>query len=377
MTTTLFFLLLSPPLGQSQPQGELIALIRQGNQNSRAAIRSIHARYEITQTSVVPEPGGKNREPIITKIEWWQDGERVRWIQEITRQLTDHEIPARMRGAMRGKRAVSVIKKDLAIIDGEVRIISHQYRPDGSHSQLSEIRTYNRDEIPPTDLWMSALFIVLDKPRSGLYDLLSNPSCVRKLEKVGEGRETSYHLVIQAPKPSEEYELELTVEPSKNCLVSSWKINDSSPKASMRWDNKVLAFREIDRGIFFPVEIEERNYAIKRDGPDVLFNISRLKFSLVEINQESTNYPFQLPIPAGMPVVDRRNGTQYIATEDGKPTVVGPIPKEVPAAQLPTYDEPQQSSLFVPIVAACVASALLLAGGIYYSRRKRAQAMHG
>lgn len=377
MTVPLFFLLLSTPLGQSQPQEELIALIRQGNQNSRAAIRSIHARYEITPTSVIPDASGKIRGSAIIKVEWWQEGERVRWTQEITQQLTEDEIQARMRGAAKGKRAALVIKRDCAIADGEVRLINHQYRPDGSHYEDADIRTYNRDEMFASDLWRSALFIVLDKPRSGLYDLLANPSCVRKLEKVGEGRETKYHLVIQAPKPRDDYELELTVEPSKNYLVSSWKAFTSDPKATARFDESVLAFREIARGIFFPVEIESRSYAIKRDGPDRLFQIGRLKFSLLEINQESTSYPFHLPIPAGMPVVDRRNGTSYVATKDGKPKVVAPAPTEVPAAQVPTYDEPQQSPLFVPIAAACVVSALLLTGGIYYSRRKRSQVIQG
>ncbi len=375
MTATLFFLLLSTHFGQSQPQEELIALIRQGNQNSRAAIRSIHARYEITHTPVIPDPSGKTREPMITKVEWWQDGERVRWTQETTKPLTEDEIPARMRGDVRGKRAVWVTKRDCAIIDGEFRTINNQYRPDGSHIGDADIRTYSRDEMLTSDLWRDALFIVWTKPRSGLYDLLANPSCVRKLEKVSEGTETKYHLVIQAPKPMEEYELELTVEPSKNYLVSSWKANTASPKETMRVDEKVLAFHEIARGIFFPVEVEGRSYAIKRDGPDVLFRISRLKFNLLEINQASTNYPFHLPIPAGMTVVDRRNGTRYIATKDGKPTVVGPAPKEVPAAQVPTYDEPEQWPLLVPIAAACVVAALLLAGGIYYLRRKRAQAI--
>lgn len=377
MTATLFFLLLSTPLRQSQPQEELIALIRQGNQNSRAAIRSIHARYEITHTPVTPEASGKIREPMITKVEWWQDGERVRWAIETTIPLSEDEIPARMRGAVRGKRAALVMKRDYANVDGELRTINHQYRPDGSHAGDADIRTFSRDELPPTDLWRTALFIVLDKPRSGLYDLLLNPSCVRKFEKVSEGRETSYHLIIQAPKPREEYELELTVEPSKNYLVSSWRANTASPKATLREDNKVLAFREIAQGIFFPVEVESRSYAIKHDRPDVLFAINRIKYNLLEINQASTSYPFDLPIPAGMPVVDHRNGTSYVATKDGKPTVVAPAPKEVPAAQVPTYDEPQQWPLFVPIAAACVVFALLLAGGIYYSRRKRAQAIQG
>jgi hypothetical protein len=139
----------------------------------------------------------------------------------------------------------------------------------------------------------------------------------------------------------------------------------------------VLAFREVARGIFFPVEIEGRVYRIKHDGPDVLTQIIRSKYNLLEINQAPTNYPFDLPIPAGMQVVDHRNGTQYIATKDGKPKVVAPAPKEVPAAQVPTYDEPQQWLLFVPFAAACVVSALLLAGGIYYSRRKRGQAIQG
>ena len=377
MTATLFFLLLSAPLLQSQPQEQLIALIRQGNQNSRAAIRSIHARYETTQTFVILDPSGKTREPIITKVEWWQDGDRVRWTQEITKPLTEDEIPARIRGAMRGKRAVVVMKRDCAIVDGEVHIINSTYRPDGPYSEDADIRTYSRGEMLGSDLWRNALFIVLDKPRSGLYDLLSNPSCVRKLENTSEGRETSYHLVIQAPKPREDYELELTVEPSKNYLVSSWKANTADPKATLRWDDKVLTFRELAPGIFFPVEVESRSYAIKHDRPDILFQISRSKYTLLEINQESTSYPFHLPIPAGMQVVDYRNGTAYIATKDGKPTVIGPAPKEMPAAQVPTYDEPQQSPLLVPIAAACVVSALLLAGGIYYSRRKRAQAIQG
>lgn len=377
MTAHLFFLLLSAPLGQSQPQEELIALIRQGNQNSRAAIRSIHARYEITQTFVIPEPSGKTREPIKTKVEWWQDGERVRWTEESTRHLTEDENPARMRGAVRGKHGAWVTRKDWAIVDGELRIINNQYRPDGSHVGDAHILTYSRDQMLTSDLWRDALFIVLTKPRSGLYDLLSNPSCVRKLETFGEGGESKYHLVIQAPKPMEAYELELTVEPLKNYLVSYWKANTRSPKETMRMEDKVLAFREIERGIFFPVEVEGRRYAIRRDGPNVLVQVSRSKYSLLEINQDSTNYPFQLPIPAGMPVVDHRNGTSYVATKDGKPKVVFPAPKEAPAAQLPTYDEPQQWPLFVPIAAACVASALLLAGGIYYSRRKRSQAIPG
>lgn len=377
MTPTLFFLFLSTPLLQSQPQEELIALIRQGNQNSRVAIRSIHARYEITQTPVIPGPSGKTSKPVITKVEWWQDGERVRWTEETTKQVTEDEIQARMRGAVRGKRAVSVIKKDWAIVDGELRIINNQYRLDGSHVGDAHILTYSRDQMLTSDLWWSALFVVLQKPRSGLYDLLSHPSCVRKLEKVSEGGETKYHLIVQTPKPTEECELELTVEPSKNYLVSSWKANDSSPKATARLEEKVLAFREITLGIFFPVEVETRAYAIKRDGPDVLVQISRLKFTLLEINQESNSYPLHLPIPAGMAVIDHRNGTQYIATKDGKATVFGPVPKEVAAAQVPTYDEPPQSSLLVPILAACVVSALLLAVGIYYTRRKRGQVIPG
>jgi hypothetical protein len=377
MTATLLFLLLSTPLKQSQPQEELIALIRQGNQNSRAAVRSIHARYEITQNWVIPEASGKTGEPIITKVEWWQDGERVRWTEETTSKVSEDEIPARPRGAMRGKSAVLVTRKDCAIVDGELRIISNTYRPDGSHVGDADIRTYSPDEMLGSDLWRIALFIVLDKPRSGLYDLLSNPSCVLKLEKVGEGKQTSYHLVIQAPKPREEYELELTVEPSKNYLVSSWKANTHSPKETMRWDEKVLAFREIEQGIFFPGEVEHRSYAIKRDGPDVLFQISRAKYTLLEVNQASTDYPFHLPVPAGMPVVDRRNGTSYIESKDGKPTVVAPAPVEVVAAKVPTYEETQQWPLFVPIAVACVVSALLLTAGIYYLRRKRSQATQG
>src|SRR5579883_1891971 len=379
MTATLFFLLLSTPLRQSQPQEQLVALIRQANQNSRAALRSIHARYEITETLVIPDPSGKTREPVITKVEWWQDGDRVRWTEETTKPLTEDEIPARMRGAVRGKRAALVLRRDCAIVDGELRTINNQYRPDGSQVGDADIRTYNRDEPFTSDLWRSALFVVLPKPRSGLYDLLANPSSVRKLEKVSEGGQPKYHLVIQAPKPMEDYELELTVEPSKNYLVSSWKANTTSPKVTMRVDQTVLAFREIAPGTFFPVEVEGRRYAIKHDGPDVLGRISRTKYSLLEINQASTSYPFHLPIPAGMPVVDRRDGTSYVATKDGKLKEVAPAPHEVLAAQVqaPTYDEPQQWPLFVPIVAACVVSALLLAGGIYYSRRKRGQATQG
>jgi hypothetical protein len=376
MKATLFFLLLSTTLGQPQAHEELVALIRQGNQNSRAAIRSIHARYEITYTLAISYPSGKTREPIITKVEWWQDGDKARWTQEITKPLTEDDMPARIQGAVRAKAAL-VLKTDWAIVDGERRIINHQYRPDGSHVEGADIRAYSRDETLPSDLWRNALFVVLTRPRSGLYDLLANPSCVRKLEQVTEGGETKYHLVVQAPKPMEDYELELTVQPSKNYLVSSWKANTLSPKETARLNDKVLAFREIAPSIFFPVEVEGRVYKIKRDGPDVLSQISRTKYSLLEINQASTNYPFHLPIPAGMPVVDHRNGTTYIATEDGKPTVVGPAPTVVAAAQVPTYEETQEWPRFVPIAAACVVAALLLAGGIYYLRRKRGQAIQG
>jgi hypothetical protein len=238
MTATLFFLIL-PTMPQSQSQEELGALIRQGNENSRAAIRSIHARYEITETVVIRGPSGRTREPIITKVEWWQDGDRVRWTEERTIRPTEDQIPVRMRATLRGKRAALVLKKDCAIVDGEFRIINNQYRLDGSHVGDAHILTYSRDEMLSSDLWRNALFIVLDKPRNGLYDLLSNPSCVRKLEKVGEGRELNYHLVIQTPKPMDDHELELTVEPSKNYLVSSWKENTASPKATARIDQKV------------------------------------------------------------------------------------------------------------------------------------------
>jgi hypothetical protein len=344
---------------------ELITLIRESNQNSRAAIRTIHARLERVQTTVMKDPSIPPGEPMITKIEWSQDGDEVRCTEEETRTLRAEDMGPEMLKRAKGQRTL-YSRIDCAMHAGELTMIALQRNPDGTGVKNSKI-TQAKDALLPGDIWFDALFLVVAKPRRTLAELLMEPSQVMGVERRGK----EFELRVKVPPPVEDYELHIIVDPSRNFLVRYYTGRTNSTKATLRFEDEVLAFKEYAPGIYFPQATEGRSYLIAPDRSERLYQVVKTTYQSVSINQPIEPSVFRLTIPPKVAVLDDRSGTTYSLGKDGQREGEATAPRRESQPLRFQTEEQKSGSVARPIIVAGLAVGFgLLAALTFYSRKR-------
>lgn len=353
-----------------------IPLIQEGSLNSRASIRSIHARYEIKQEVVFKHPNLPKSRPLISKVEWWQDGNSIRWVEETTTYFSKDQLAAK--GSHRSKDENEVTQIECVASNGEMTVITRKRRTDGS-TEKSAQRNFHKAEHPlRNDLWSLSLFDLLSTPRKNLSELLKLPGAVKSAETRLIGRRRYYRLIVSAPPPQGNYEYEILIDPNCNFLVKSFTPRESNRtvNTTARFEKEALSFREYESGIYFPHELETRLYLINQVEPKTehLWKVSRVRFHSIEINKPINPKIFQLVPKDGTPVVDYRDKSSYLAGPNGMPRgEVGPAPESAPTPTVPTYKEgPRFNWVLSGVIITSILALLILT--VLVMRRRRTSA---
>jgi hypothetical protein len=308
----------------SAPSTEL-EFIRSGHRASRDAIRTVHATYEVQRWLGAHAQECSGTPDWVSKMEWWQDGEKIRWKETVT--TSDP-----------GKGAEPTTRwtfdRDNAVWEGTATRIESQ-RCDGKERlKGATLSSFDPTEPIPDDLWDRASFALALKPHHTVAELLDVPERVVEVEAT-EVRGTPYYRTRILFPDSKKIEIEVWIDPKHNFLVKKWGWKPMAGETGFRNEHEVLSFRECEPSVYFPQETRVKSYWIGEDGSEKLRAVSRTRFRSVEINRPIDPETFVLAVPSGLSVVDLRNGTRYRLGPDGNPADLRPAPV---AAKDPVFE---------------------------------------
>ena len=350
------------PVASGQ-QADDITLLREGNRGSRDAIRTLHAQFR-TETRIVLA-GAPVSPPQTVSVEWWQDGEQIRWQEQTT---------VSSRGSNNKTGPVTVIM-DRAVRDGKLTVLEHQDRPGSPPYRGALVADFDPAEPTLGNLWKLGLFLISSRPRITLPELLQRHDCIKNLAKEDLGGRQVYKLDLALPLKDPE-ECQVWVDPAHNFLVQKIAFKGLPEGTRLREEKEVLSFRECEPGVYFPQEVETRTYAIADDKSQQLYAIGHTHFESVVVNKALDAKIFDLAIPPGTPTINRQEGTSFVMGDNGTPR--GPI-SPAPAITPPPSPQltPEQHLVTGPRLVVSIAVSLtlgLLVTLFLYWRRRRLRA---
>jgi hypothetical protein len=95
---------------------DIVSVIRAGHRNSREAIHTLHARYQVITQAAGGGPAKAGTRLMGKTVEWWQDGVMMRWTEEIQQVGVNRTHPDALNGRPR---------------DGQVARIKREYLVNG------------------------------------------------------------------------------------------------------------------------------------------------------------------------------------------------------------------------------------------------------
>jgi hypothetical protein len=360
-------------VGQVETTKDLLPILREGHLNSRAAIRSIHAKVYIEQTTVpLGNPKAKETPEYTIQLEWWQDGDMIRW----TERSRQHR-PGRP-----GQKVPSLIVDDGCINHGDFKLLSTQSQLSSSSPYRSmSIKAFNPgDRIGFDDLWSQALFVVpTGRAKQTLADFLGRPGGVREITKTTLGKNSSYRVRFTFPLGDQMEERDVWVDPGCNFLARKIEYWTPPDEKTFHCGTEVLSFAEVAPGIFFPRNTE--GWAYIRDpknNKERLLYRKKVRFESVVVNQRIEPKIFDIKIPAGTMVVDVRKGVGYMTGGDGQPggpMVPAPIANQGGPSLQAGLRSPTRPGLWQWLACLVSLGALAATGAVLFRvRQKRLRA---
>ena len=208
----------------AQVDEAVVARIRAGNAASVASLRTLHVRFTAVQANKAR--GGGAETGVTTSVEWWQDGKKIRWVQEMEYTHPKKAVPGK--GA---KPILPIVIRAEGVVtaEGEVKIRNMQRSADGKwHLATGDIRRSSRQDILAVDPWSSALLYINHAPLATLADLLDDPKRVLECKAVETDGRKRYRLRIEAATGLKEFDVD--VDPGLNYLVCRTSSSSKSPK---------------------------------------------------------------------------------------------------------------------------------------------------
>ncbi len=343
----------------ASPSG--LDFIRNAHRASRDAIRTVHATYDVETWNGVPADGLSPPDRV-SHVEWWQDGDKMRWTETVTTTQGGT-------GGGSSRRLTRYL--DSAVSEGTATRIQSQRFENAQEQKGAILSTFDAKEPIMDELWYRASFALTVKPHHTLAELLDMRDRVSEVEST-EAQEVPYYRATVRSPESEKVEIEVWLDPRHNFLVKKWVSKPMAGESEFHQEQEVMAFRECEPSVYFPQETRLTIYGIGKDGTEKLLSVTRTRFRSVEINRPIDPGVFALTIPPGISVVDRRSGTAYRLAPDGKPTDVMPAP--VPSKK-PIFESvvAKPEGMQMSYVWAVVGVSLLLGAGVtaFLFHRKR------
>jgi hypothetical protein len=310
---------------------DLLELVRAGHRQARESIVSIHAQYR-------PKSASRNKIPdLVRDIEWWQSGTSFRW-RNIEKGI---DVPRRDRTDSSPKKKHETTKADVTtegfVVDGILKSVKRMVVDGKTATPAVDVAT--PQSLPPAfaDLWTRAGFLVSEKPRISLLDLISNPECIKLAQN--EDLDGEPCIRVECTAPENQY-VQAWFARRAGFLAKRSKIHYGKPDKSTRYlEFEVTVFREHEGGLFFP----ERTFMRYYDGkdPNTPREVTETVFELVEINKPIRKEDLLVQIPSGSQVIDRQQNLAYTMGKDGKPSPDHPIVPIPDPAALQTHAIPK------------------------------------
>jgi hypothetical protein len=201
-------------------------------------------------------------------------------------------------------------------------------------------------------------------------ELLKQLDPPKKVSRRTEGGKEFVVVEYSYPETTSTTDCEAWFDPQANYLVWRSVIKQTSPGLRVLAEHRVLRFKEVAPGLFFPEEVEQYDGA-----GGSLRAIRTASFTDIRVNQPLPRDVFHLPFPPGIVVIDVVQGKSYTMGADGKPT--GPIkdlPQQPPSPPAAAEVEPLGATLEEPKswtrwVLPASAAVLVLAAGLWAKRK--------
>lgn len=319
MNTSLasLFLWASVATGAGPDDNPIITLVESRHRTSRERIQTLHATFEIQADQV----RGQKAQRSTYRVDWWEDRGNYRITEA-------HDLPQRAPGpsgpappGARRKSRVEILIKDGNLL--EVRIEGDGEARVERRSWLSEAATHSEDFLNP---WSRALFVLLDKPRSTLLDLLHQPERLTASRAVQAPGGTLYDLSFAVPAGAEVFDVKATVDPEHGFLVRQASTSSRNPNVSVRLEQEVRGYRSLPDGLYFPSEVSMTGYRRGPDGNEESFSKVSTYFREVQANIPIDPAVFRLRLPPQAGVTDATRGAYFDTDGAGRPGTVHPLP---------------------------------------------------
>lgn len=267
------------------------------------SIRSMHALVTLRI-----EYSANKRPPQMATCEWWQDGKRVRYVANLSEDLSG--------GA---RRHLSPLERSGAIGETGTRSMLVGLSREGNQRLVSGTVDDPLFDPGPYTPWAIGLF-ELNNATHAFYDvaLTKGRDKLKNLEMSwGDGLST----VSFEDKDNVAYEV--VFDPAVNYLVRRRRMYVYGPDRKTHeqpYDEEVKEFKEIAPGVFFPARTE-----IRLSGKSGLKWIGRSTIELKMVNGQIPEEQLALDFPAGVGVDDHKDQIYYRVGENGEKTQVRPL----------------------------------------------------
>jgi hypothetical protein len=306
------------PLVNATQDAELISAAATGHSQARLSIVSIHA-----QMRNITLMRGKNgtRGRILRNCEWWQLGSDVKWkvftLNERLRPGPPHT-PSTQADPTTWPQCDTC-----AINAGRLTMFGSKTTSQGVRIRGASLATARDGDTGFTDLWSRAGFLVQEKPRVSLLDVLKDHRSVRHIAYEGaRGTEKTLHMVGTL---ANDLNVEAWLSPRHNFQMTrmiTWYGKD--PRASARLEYVTHAFCEPQPGIFFPQHSTLRSYG-PGDPAEAPRIITDTFFDDVTVNIPLDRGALELIVPEGTPTFDLDNQITYTMGKAGQPSAQSPV----------------------------------------------------
>lgn len=306
-----------------------VEVVRDRHSQARDSIHSVHLIANTVRHV------SSSKETITTTSEWWQVGNTFYGASSFSVPGAPSKVGQSARLVRNWNRLLSrdgLAKSLISSDDGRRK----EFR--GTLNDPDELITW-------ASPWSWGLFNLVDKPAITFKDALADPKRVQTLELADSDERGQVKVAFLGPQYIDDNggtrHLTLTAwfDPSKNYLAT--KTVETGSGAS-KIESRVIQFRELNPGVFFPTRAERRAYVGGKLNVTMATDVSS-----IEINQPIDPSVFSLTFPPGTRVFDRALGTTYVVgnNEQPDPTIpVVPIPKsEMSDIEYPTGAGPPRS----------------------------------
>lgn len=294
---------------QSEKAADLLKTVVEGFRANQQAIRSLHVKLHIKtdQTGAAGLIQHNERYG-----EWWEQGGKIRW----TEQLNEEGESSRVFVNGHPRQVQIETIEDCFVENGKSYNVRTRREVNIGESSVANIQEDTFPRLGFVDVWSRLGFVVHERPRLLVIDVLENPDWTKEVRRTDQRKEELVEVLCRKNAET----VRLLMSPKQGYLVKHLEVRrESGPgEAKRRLALEIDGIQKHQSGAYLPTHVLRTIQA--EESPRQTKVTNETFVDLIEVNQPLPNGCLESPIEEGMRTIDRIAQLRYTMGPDGKPS---------------------------------------------------------